>query len=143
MPWSTIESDAILEEFSPQERSALLAIQGDSDNLPGILERVIKNARGAVEASGVTLGEAGTIPDVLESAVVDIVRWRLLTSYPQLKALQTKDRKDAHDAGTVLLKEVAKGEFKIAASGSTASPSPSPSFGDRERNFTRDSQEGL
>ena len=59
MAWKTITADDVLSEFTPQEQTALKGIQGASEQLPGIVGRVISAARGAIRAGGYALGDRG------------------------------------------------------------------------------------
>ncbi len=111
--WNSLtDQDVLNEGFNATELSAVKSIQG-SDQVATIVGSVVSAIRGSVIAGGNRLDQPGTIPDQLRQEAVDIARWRILTSFPQLKALQTKERKDAHDAAKTTLKEVSKGEIRI------------------------------
>lgn len=117
MSWNTITSDEVLAEFTPQEQAALKNIQQAVDNLPGILARIVNQARSSILAGGGRLDALNTIPDQLRPEVIDMARWRWLVSFPTLKTLQTKERKDAADEAKKTLKEVARGELKVEVPG--------------------------
>ena len=112
MAWTTPSIDDVLSELAPAEASALKAIAG-GDYIAPILDRAVNAARGAIRAGGYELGPNGTIPDQLSADVVAIARWRCLTKYPQLKTLQTPDRKDAAKDAQARLDLVANQKLKI------------------------------
>lgn len=112
MSWETIEADEVLQEFTPQEKTAINAVQGADTNLAGILKRAVSAARGSINAGGNPMGPVDTIPEQIIPDVIAIARWRWLVSLPALKALQTKERKDLADDAKATLKEIAKGEVK-------------------------------
>jgi len=107
MAWKTITAEDVLSEFTPQEQATLKGIQGATEQLPGIVGRVINAARGAIRAGGYALGDEGTAPEQFESDVVAIARWRWLIAFPQLQRLQTPERQAAHDLGQRRLDQVA------------------------------------
>ncbi len=125
--WITLTTADILSELTPAETAALQTIQGATDQLTPILSKAVAQARGAIRAGGYPLGDDGTIPDQLASDVTALARWRWLTSFPQLQRMQTKERKDAHDAARELLEGVARQKFNIepppAPDGATPAPS--------------------
>jgi len=113
MSWKSFAAQDVLNEgFNPSEVNALKTMQG-ADNLALIVASVIGQVRGAVIAGGNQLDQPGLIPDQLRDAAVALARWRLLVSFPQLKTLQTPERKAAHDQANATLLEVAKGGVKI------------------------------
>lgn len=108
MAWSTIAADEVLQEFTPQEKAALETIQGASTQLAAILARVVNSARGNILAGGNVLdATASTIPDQLRTEIIALARWKWLTSFPQLKSLQTDARKQAADDAQALLQLIA------------------------------------
>jgi hypothetical protein len=108
MSWSTIATAEVLEQFTPQEQSALQSIQGSTSNLDDILAKVVNMVRGYILGGGNVLDAANTIPDQLRMEVVDIARWRWLNSFPQLKMLQTEGRQKAYEEAMKTVKEVGK-----------------------------------
>jgi hypothetical protein len=114
MPWSTISESDVLSEFNSKEQAQLVSIQGAVDNLPAILGRVVNATRSSILAGGGQLDAAGTIPDQLRSDVISIARWKWLISLPQVnETLQSKNRKDAHDAAQKRLDDVAAAKLKV------------------------------
>lgn len=113
MAWSGLTDQEVLDEFTPQEKATLNAIQGSTATLARIVGRAIGETRGAVQGGGYPLGESGTVPDALRSDVIALARWRWLISFPSLKALQTKERKDAYDDAREKLEKVSQQKFSI------------------------------
>jgi len=106
--WITVTEESVRDEFTPQEQAALTAIQGAAERLPGIVERAVAAARGAIRAGGYALGEEGTLPDELLGDVIALARWRWLLSFPQMQRLQTAERQAAHDRAQARLEAVAR-----------------------------------
>ena len=146
MSWRTLSTDEVVEEFNDRELQSLNAIKG-REALGGILERVVARVRGAVYAGGTRLGEAGTIPDALASDAVAIARWRFLISVARNEGLQTKERKEAHDAAEERLRRVEAGDMAIEGPDEDATQdnqsAPAPSMTTRTLNFDKASQDGL
>jgi len=113
MAWKTVTVEDVLGEFTGEEQAALKGIQGAGDQLPLILARVVNAARGAIRAGGYRLGEEGTTPDQLDLEIVALARWRWLTAFSQLQRLQTRDRRDAHDAAQARLDRIAQQKIAI------------------------------
>lgn len=149
MPWSTIAESDVLDEFSSQEQAALTAARAGTDKLPAILTRVVNSARGSILSGGSDLDAAGTIPDQIRTEVIDIARWRLLISYPALKNLQTKERKDAHDEAKKVLKEISrrtseqKVERPATPAPTTGSVVTAPAIGCKPRKFRAGQEDGI
>lgn len=113
MSWTALTAEHVLEEFTPQEQATLKLIQNSQDNLPAIVARSMAEVRGAIESGGYPLGATGTIPDSLHSDAIAIARWRFLIAMPQLKALQTAERKAAYDDARNKLADIAKGKTGV------------------------------
>jgi hypothetical protein len=147
MAWSIIAADEVLQEFTPAERAALKNIQADFTdvNLPAILARTVNAARGSIQAGGNTLGDANTIPDQLRGEIIAIARWKLLTAFPQMKALQTAERSRAARDATDLLQLIAsqKPDRPRVEVPDGTSPITSPAILERDHNMDLSSQEGL
>lgn len=154
MSWNPIAIQDVLDEFTPQEQAALQNIQGSSLVFARILAKAVGSARGKIAAGGNQLDEDGTIPDQMRSEVIDITRWRWLISFPTLKALQTKERKDAYDEAMSALREISKKNSDIKVelpNAATAQNNPSPvnsiaqvsGSGKCGRQFTRERTKGL
>jgi hypothetical protein len=113
--WVTLTVDDATAELTPQEAAMLKAIAGSDDTAAGIVERVTEEVREAYRSGGRPVDGDG-IPAAMQSRAVAIARWRLLTSYPQLAKLQTKDRKDANDAAMKYLDQIATREIRGSGS---------------------------
>lgn len=106
MPWNTISATDVLVEFTPDEKAALERIQDSSTRLATVLSTTVGVIRGNITAGNYGLGLPNTIPDQLRQCAIDVARWRWLVSFPQLKALQTEERKAANDAAMELLNRI-------------------------------------
>ena len=150
MPWSTIASTDVLNELTPVEQNTLQSIQGGSTNLPAIVTKVIKKIRSMIKAGGNPLDGSSlvTIPDSLVEEAISISRWKWILSFPALKFLATKERKDANDAAEARLKDIASQDPHRERTEMPAVPDTGvtsqqePSFGCRHRQFTNKSQDG-
>jgi len=118
MSWSTIAESDVLTEFNSKENSAINNIQGATDNLAPILQRVVNAFRDAIVAGGNQVDQAGTIPDQLRMDVIAVARWKWVVALPKVgEMLQTKERKDAHDDAMKRMDEVSLGKIKIVLPG--------------------------
>lgn len=127
MSWNTLSVAQALAEggFSAAEKSALDAQAGASaGTLSDTLTNIIQTVRGVILAAGTELGASGTIPDSLRMDVVALVRWRWLIAFPQLKALQTQDRKDAAEKAEERLDEIAAGDRRVEPATEEDEPAP-------------------
>jgi hypothetical protein len=130
MPWNTISISDVMDEFSPQEQASFNTLQGQSTTQASILTKVVNSSRGHIKAGGNQLDAAGTVPDQLRNEIIDITIWRWLKKFPQLKALQTDQRRDAYNEAMKTLKEVSKVDsgYKVevpnAATADSSTPAP-------------------
>ena len=124
MSWATIAATEVLEEFTPAERAQIANVQNGADNLTSILARVVGMARGHIRAGGYTLGDTDTVPDQLRLDVIAIARWRYLIALPQMKALQTPERKQAHDDAMERLLQAANQKLNVEAPDDATDPAP-------------------
>lgn len=150
MAWRAITIAEV--RLTPAESAMMQNIQGSTEVGAALLLKVVREFFSAIEAAGTAVGDADTVADQVNLHVVNRARWLWLCEFPQLKALQTADRKALNDAAEKMLADISAGKVKIApGDGSSADQSPSPSFGTRggprasdprERDFTREKQEG-
>jgi Protein of unknown function (DUF1320) len=134
MPWNILTSDQVLTPgrgLSPNEiafiQSNLGGANAASQVLANLLADEIASAQGGIIAGGSQQGPVGTIPDQLRPDIITIVIWRLLNSYPALKALQTDFRKAAYQDAREKMDNVANGKIKIELpSAGTAQTNPAP-----------------
>ncbi|NOS70059.1 MAG: DUF1320 family protein [Verrucomicrobia bacterium] len=128
--WSTLTTVEVLEEFTPQEAATLNNIQGATNTLANIITRVTDQVRDVYTSGGRPLEGVG-IPDGVKSRAISIVRWRLLTSFPQMKHMQTEERKSAYDSAQDWLTKIANRD--IIGSGSAVLVSTPERRASRER----------
>lgn len=147
MAWISITEDDLLTAISGDEltgyREAALA-EGQPDPVQPTIDQAADLVRGYVGGwKQNTLGPAGTIPQKLLSAAVDIIVARI----PSRVGKSPKEgRKDARDAAIKLLEQVSAGKFDIEepVTKSDEQPSaPSPSFSGRARRNVREESHGL
>jgi phage gp36-like protein len=149
MPWQLITETDIRDRLSGPElaayKTAALAT-GQTDPLPGLIAQTVDEARGYIAAAGnVSLGEGTTVPSKLVSAVVAIVRWRLITRLPLNSAALLETRKQEYQDALRLLEQVAAGKFLVEEPTIAAAEQisvASPRFSGRTRQFTRSTQDG-
>ena len=150
MSWRPIYLTDLFSEMTDTEVALLKNIQSspDADKLTGLLQKVVRAARGAIQAGGnsVDLDET-LLPDQVISDVIAIARWKWLTSFPVLKAFQTDARKTAADEAQKRLDNMATaGKPKVEPPqnpSATISLTNTPAFGQRTRHFTTTTQDGL
>src|SRR4030095_12148697 len=114
MPWITLTTDDVLSEFTPNEAATLRNLQGSGSgpgyvNVDVLTARTIDEVRGFIMAGGYAVDETAedTLPKGLFADAIAIARWRVLISAPQLKQLQTEERKKAFDDALAKLNKIA------------------------------------
>ncbi len=112
MSWNTITTANI--RMQPAEQSALNNINGASTALAEILNTVVGEFIEAIQQGGNQFATDGTIPDVVRPHVIARTRWLWLCEFPQLKAMQTKDREKLNEDAVKFRDEIAGGKPKIA-----------------------------
>lgn len=150
MPWTTINSDDVLDEFTPIEEAALKNIQGTADNLDNIIARVLRKFRSMINAGGNQLDQTGiTIPDGLVEDAIAMARWKWITSFPALKFMATDARKAANDSAMDRLKDIASQKPDRertelpAVVDTTPVPLIQPSISPRPRRFGQPHEDGI
>lgn len=118
MSWSSITTDDVLSEFTPDEAASLRTIQGAQadpvDNLPLILARTVAEVRDYIRSGGYALDTTSTtLPLGLHSDAIAIARWRWLISMPQLKSLETDVREKAFKRALAKLDKIAGSNFAV------------------------------
>lgn len=120
MSWATISDAQVLAEFTPQEKTAINAIQGASTNLAAVRGDVVGAWRGAISAAGHEVSAtAATVPDQFRPYIIAIIRWNWLVSLPSLKAMQTKERADAAKRAEDKLAAVEAGDVPVESPDAT------------------------
>lgn len=122
-PWSTLTSDEVIEEFNANEKAAVDTTKS-SDDLEGVVSRVIEQVRDAYRSGGRPLGDDGTVPSGLKPRAIAIARWNFIISIPGLQTLQTAERRGANEEAMRYLAMIAKREVKGGGSAQTI-PAPS------------------
>lgn len=122
MAWVVFTSSHVLSEFTPNEAATLRNLQGSGSgsgppyiNIDVIVARTIDEVRGFIIAGGYEVDEADdtTLPKGLFADGIAIARWRVLIAAPQLRQLQTEERKKAFDDALAKLNKIAAGEFAV------------------------------
>ena len=99
MAWTAITVETIRGTMTLPELDALFAASGDWHSQPIVTSKItntVAEVRGYIAANdgSVTLGTAGTIPDSLMEPTLAIIRYRILTCFPELKTTISEDRSD-------------------------------------------------
>lgn len=122
MAWVTLTTDDVLSEFTPNEAATLRNLQGSGSgsgppyvNIDVITARTIDEVRGFIAAGDYAVDEINddTLPASLFSDAIAVARWRLLISAPQLKQLQTEERKDAYKDALAKFNKIAASDFIV------------------------------
>jgi hypothetical protein len=120
MPWITLTTDDVLSEFTPNEAATLRNLQGSGSgpgyaNIDVITARTVDEVRGFINGAGFDVDEVSdtTLPKGLFADAIAIARWRVLISAPQLKQLQTEERKKAFDDAMAKLNRILDGKFSV------------------------------
>jgi hypothetical protein len=112
MPWSAPAEDEILSEFTPEETTILQTLQGATDRLPAILERVVAEIPDAIRSGGYALAaDSTTLPLSLHGDAIALARWRWLASLPSLPTLQTAPRAALAAAAEARIGQIATQQF--------------------------------
>jgi phage gp36-like protein len=124
MPWITLTATDVRTRLTGPELAAAQAAAlqgGQGDPLPDVVAQVVAEARGYIagHASNRLDADTSTIPAALQSAVLAIIRYRLLTRLP-VKSLLTEDRVKENEQALLLLRMVARGEFAVDAPAAAA-----------------------
>lgn len=101
MAWQTPTPADVLDEFTPGEAATINSLLGGSAivtaKLGAILTRTVAEIRGYIRSGtyAVDPDSTATVPASMMTDAIAITRWRFLIGAPQLKQLQTEERKDA------------------------------------------------
>jgi hypothetical protein len=150
MSWITLTEAGVQTKLAGAELAALKTAalaSGQANPLPEVITQVTREVRGYVAAcQRNVLGAEGTIPDELELAALNRIRYELATRLP-VASLLTEARRDANRAATEQLKDAAACRFLIVApatpAADQAAASGTPRFTTRDRAFSRSRQDGL
>lgn len=149
--WIELTEDEVLTRLSGPEVAALKSsalADGQADPLPAIIAGAIREVRGRVAAcASNTLGEGDTIPDELKDHALAIIRYRLCTRLPKMKALLDDLRVKEYEDAMGALRDAAACKFAIeqpdAVSDERVAGPAVELVSSRERRATRQKMEGL
>ncbi len=122
MGWVTLTTDDVLSEFTPNEAASIRNMQGSGSgsgppftNIDIITARTIDEVRGFILAGDYAIDETAddTLPKGLFADAIAIARWRVLIAAPQLRQLQTEERKKAFDDALAKLNKIADQQFNV------------------------------
>ena len=149
MSWITITEDDVKTRLTGAElsafRTAALAA-GQTDPLPEVIAQVTDEVRGYIAACPRnSLGAAGTIPKRLLGAALNIIRYRVATRLPSMKALIDGLREGEYKDALTLLRQVAACDYAIEdpTASDEQGVSVRPMIKSRRRQFSRAQQEGV
>ena len=111
MAW--IIPDAGKVPLTAAEIAKINAVANRGSLLAGVLAATVNKVRGRV-AVLYALGPEGTIPDELEDACLKIASVAFLNQVPGGNLVLTEARQKAADDAEALLRDVAKGMFKVS-----------------------------
>lgn len=150
MAWREITEDDVYATLSDAEATALRAADlrpGQEEPMAVVLRQVTGYARDAIRshADNRLAPDAALVPEACVPACVDmaVVRMGLRLSR-SLKI--TEERKDAARAAERYFRSIAKGEMAVEQYGAEpdeTEPVPAPRVTGRDRNFTRETQDGI
>jgi len=122
MAWITIDPTKV--PLSAAEITKIDCVVGRV-TMPEIVNRVVRMVQGRVAVLS-PIGQPGTIPEELEEAAMALVVERYLNQVPAGTLLLTEQRQKAVDAANSILRDVAKGLFKMVSPDVPAAKQASP-----------------
>lgn len=120
---ATVKARISGPEFESLKGAARAAGQNADTLVTDCIARVVAMIRGYVGGRS-TLGEAGGIPDELESAFGALWTHEFITRLPGMTKLLDDRRMKAYDTALAMLRDVSAGRFTIVA---PATPAPEAS----------------
>lgn len=146
MAWRAITIDNV--RLTPVEKAKLQSIEAPNDVGAEILQTVVGEFIGAIQAGGNQVVTDGTIPDVVRPHVINRTRWLWLLEIPTVsEAIQSKERKAANDAAEKFRDQIATGHPKIEPPPAPSQAAPlttMPSVGDAQaQDFTQADEDGI
>ncbi len=116
MSWISLTEAHVLTKLSAPELAALKTAAigaAQADPLPEVVAQVVREVRGYVAGCDKnTLGPASTIPDELQGAALNRIRYELATRLP-VASLLTDARKESNRDALTLLQRAASCNFAI------------------------------
>jgi len=128
MAWNTITADDLQGILSASEYAGVTtASLPEGKTGPELVAETIANAtveaRGYIAANSEnTLGLDGTVPDEIKASVLVIIRHRVFTRLPKMKALLDDLRVKEYDEAMRKLRDVSSGTFKLVQPVTPADP---------------------
>ena len=111
-PWITLNTADVLAQFNDSETAAYDAAKGDtsSTSLPAIIGLVVNQIYQAYDDGGrlVDAVDPGTVPPGEKNRAIALVRWKYLLALPTGQALQTAERRTAHDEAEAYFLQIAR-----------------------------------
>jgi phage gp36-like protein len=129
MAWVIPSVDDLLARLSQPELAALATAASDPTQVDRIASNVswsmalVRGRTGACPRFRNYIGPAGTIPDELYGAFLDIARFRIISILP-VASLLTESRRKDFDAAVADLEAVARGEIEIAQGSDPSGQAP-------------------
>ena len=117
MSWTTITVETLKTRNAGAEVTALqesAIADGQADPVVEIIQQVVDEVRGYIDAGGLSLGVEGTVPRRLVLAVINRIRYEAATRLPG-GALLDDDRREANRQAVALMQRVADGKFFVEA----------------------------
>ena len=153
--WITLSSADVQQKLAADEYDAVTSASlpdgvTAAEIITDELSRTLAQVRGFVSANkSNALGDGETIPDELKDAALVIVRYKVFTRLPGMKALLDELRVKEYEEATRLLRDVSAGRFAIvppttpAADDEQAAPSTIETVSAPTRRNKRENLEGL
>lgn len=112
--WKALTRQDFIDQLTEDEATAVEAIQGSDDKIAAILVKVIAQVREDILAGGFELHATTTfIPEGLHNDAISVLRWKVLTSLPEMADLQTDARKEENTQALRKLRDIALGDRKV------------------------------
>lgn len=150
MAWIELDPDKLI--LTPDERETIAdtaAAASVDDPTAGIVASLTNAIRGRCRAAGIALETGATIPEEIEDAALAILRFRLLTYFPEVAArLLDEHRKQEYTDAMKTLTALAKGEIGVESAADPVTETATGggqkvSLQTRQRRMDRTSSEGL
>lgn len=113
MSWRSIAISNV--RLSPNEKTAMQAIQGSSTVGAEVLLEVVREFVSAIRSGGNKYTDDDSIPDLVRTHVINRTRWLWLCEFPSLKSFQTEAREKLNEAAEKMLESIATGKVKVEA----------------------------
>lgn len=111
--WEAPTADDVQSEFTPTEVATINNLLSGSINIETrlnmVLRRTVLEIRGYIRSGDypLDLTSTATVPQSMLTDAVALTRWRFLISAPQLKQLQTEERRQSFEDSVAKLKAIA------------------------------------